>query len=180
MTQSSSIKIPRLLLSGRPFLGQAAVPREKNLEALARFNKPQAIQEYLSEESKTGYGGILTLGSANIVAALRGLITSGNHASKPNQLAVLPIIPNVPDYVREATEFGMAGAGLRRLGRVGILGFLRASIVGASHPFKVLRKDFATLMSILFELEMAEFSRFFPSRGIFTPDDDRPCPKLRK
>lgn len=75
---------------------------------------------------------------------------------------VLPVIPNVLGYVREATEHGLAGAGLRRLLRVGPMGFLRASLVGALNVRKVLRKDFATLLSILYELEMGEFHRFAP------------------
>lgn len=160
---SANPKIPRLILSGKVFAGQAAVSRERNLASLARFGSPDAIREYLAEAAKVGYGGLMTLVEGPVIAALRRMDSEGKlEVGRDKGFQVLPIVPNVPSYVREATEYGMAGAGLRRLARVGVMGFVRASLVGAMHPGKVLKKDFATLIAILCELEMSELRRFAP------------------
>lgn len=184
MTQDSS-HLPKLILSARPLLGEATASPEKRRDAFARFNTPESIRDYLAEARQTGFRAILTLGDERVVAALKLLKhdnANGGRNSAParndhagpdglparngrpvrNGFHVLPIIPNVPGYVREATEYGLAGAGTRRLLRVGPLGFLRASLVGALNAPKVLRKDFPTLLSILYELEMGEFHQFSP------------------
>jgi hypothetical protein len=161
-------------------VGQAAAPREENLAALARFSDRRAVRDVLEEGGRAGYQGLLTLAEGNIIAAAREMLARsracspggcGTDTSAGGKTAfqILPIIPNVPGYVREATEYGMAGAGLRRLARVGILGFVRAGLVAATHPAKVLRKDFATLVSILYELEMAELRRFAPPAVFLHP-----------
>ena len=205
MTQDSS-NLPKLILSARPLLGEAAASPEERRDAFARFNTPESIRDYLAEARQTGFRAILTLGDERILAALKllkrqgtntdaytasatsssggtsspgGTSSSGGTSSPGNPptrnapparnaraarngFHVLPIIPNVLGYVREATEYGLAGAGMRRLLRVGPLGFLRVSLVGALNAPKVLRKDFPTLLSILYELEMGEFHQFAP------------------
>jgi len=148
---------PQRLLSHRPFLGQAPVTRDANLDALSHFGSPESIRDYLLLASKEGFGGIATLGDERIVQALKRLHTETNMGMK-----VLPIIPNVLGYVREATEHGLAGAGMRRALRTGPVGMTRASLAGMFHAPKVLRKDFPTLLAILYELEMGEFHRFKP------------------
>jgi hypothetical protein len=160
--------LPKLILSSRMVLGEAAASQEAKLDALARFGTPESIRDYLAEAQRAGFGAILTLGDGRVVAALKLLrrqAANGNGrggGAKRGEFQVLPIIPNVLGYVREATEYGLAGAGIRRLLRVGPLGFLRASMVGALNAPKVLRKDFPTLLSILYELEMGEFRQFAP------------------
>jgi hypothetical protein len=184
MTQETA-NLPKLILSARPLLGEAAASPEERRDAFARFNAPESIRDYLAEARLAGFHAVLTLGDERVVAALKllkhdnanggrkGAPARNGHAGPNGVLArngraahngfhVLPIIPNVLGYVREATEYGLAGAGLRRLLRVGPLGFLRASLAGALNAPKVLRKDFPTLLSILYELEMGEFHQFAP------------------
>lgn len=148
--------LPTKLLSGRLFLGQLPAPGDTNRAALARFARAEDVAQALREASRRGYGGLMTLGDERVAAALE-MLRRADEAP-----AVLPVIPNVPGYVREATEHGMAGAGLRRLARVGPLGFVRVGLTGAFQAHRVLRKDFTTLMSILYALEMGEFGRFAP------------------
>ncbi|MBN1866518.1 hypothetical protein JW916_04415 [Candidatus Sumerlaeota bacterium] len=149
-------EIPQRILSGRVFAGQSAATRERNLAALARFSDPRAIRNALLEARDAGYGAVMTLNDERVVAAMKSLRAAGN------RFEILPIVPNVLGMVREATEHGLAGAGLRRLMRVGAVGFARAALVGAMHPGRVLAKHFPTLLAILYELEMGEMTRFDP------------------
>lgn len=75
---------------------------------------------------------------------------------------VLALVPNVAVYVREATDYGMFGAGWRRLRRMNPLSWLRLGFQGLLNARGVLRKDFPTLLTLLLELEMANFRRFRP------------------
>lgn len=148
------------VLSGRIFTGSASVSRGQNLDALARFDGPEAVRDALLEARRHGARALFTLGEEKITRALRLLAESPGAAVEPFQ--VLPIIPNVMGYVREATEYGLAGAGLRRLLRVGVGGFVRAGMAGALRARRVLHKDFASMLAILYELEMGEFQKFHP------------------
>ncbi|MFW6287012.1 MAG: hypothetical protein ACOC29_03625, partial [Candidatus Sumerlaeota bacterium] len=148
--------VPKRILSGRIFSGQLPAPKGDNLEALAHLSKPHDIVAFLRKEQRHGTNAIMTMGEEKVVAALKKLKHQGN------SMTVLPIIPNVPGYVREATEYGLVGAGLRRLLRVGPMGFFRAGLVAARHPLKVLKKDFPTMLKALYEIEMGEFGRLKP------------------
>jgi hypothetical protein len=149
--------LPRVLLSARLFLGQASVARADNLEALAHFSQSGAIREFLRTAREEGCGGLMTLGDERVVRALKLM-----RSSDPSGFQVLPIIPNVPGYVREATEYGLPGAGLRRLTRAGPGAFLRAALTGLLRAPRVLRRDFAALLAVLCEIEMGEFHQFGP------------------
>lgn len=147
--------LPPQVLSAAMFTGAGLHGAERE-DALARYTDRREIARAVDAAAEAGCGGILTLGDEAVVAALKTV-----RARRPG-FQVLPVIPNVLGYVREATEHGLAGAGLRRLARVGPLGFARAGLAGALHTPQVLRKDFPTLLSILYELEMGEMRRFRP------------------
>lgn len=153
----SAATLPPILFSGRVFLGEGPFDGSTRRQAAARFARTGEIEELLDELQERGVGGLMTLGDEGVVRALQRRRQGGDMAFQ-----ALPIIPNVAGYVREATEYGLAGAGLRRLARVGLWGFFRASLRGATHPLAMLRKDFPTLLSILYELEMGEMHRFHP------------------
>jgi hypothetical protein len=148
--------LPARVLSGRIFQGQAPQARADNLEALARYSNPAETAATLRRAMDAGIGGLLTLGEASVLAAMRTLRGEGRAP------VLLPVLPNVSGYIREATEFGLVGAGLRRLARMGPVGMARAGLAGLRHPMRVLRKDFPAMLEILYELEMGEFARFRP------------------
>ena len=127
--------LPEAILSARMFSGQGAPASERG-DVLARFGEPREVVRALEAAADAGCGGVLTLGDETIVAALKRV-----RESRPD-FQVLPIIPNVLGYVREATEHGLAGAGIRRLLRVGPVGFFRAGMRGALHAPQVLRQAF--------------------------------------
>lgn len=100
-------------------------------------------------------GTLLTDGSSWLWEALR---TNG----RATQWEIWGQVPNVAGYVREATDYGMFGAGWRRLRRMSPLSWFRLGFQGMCNVRGVLRKDFPTLLVLLLELEMANFRRVRP------------------
>jgi hypothetical protein len=79
------------------------------------------------------------------------------------------LVPNVAGYVREATDHGMFGAGWRRLRRMNPLSCGRLFLRGLLNARGVLRRDFPTLLTLLLELEMANFRRSRPQAVFLHP-----------
>jgi hypothetical protein len=74
----------------------------------------------------------------------------------------VPIVPNIRGIMREAVEFGMIKAGMRRALRVGMSQLVSLGLRSIGKAGSILHKDFPTLLSCLIELEIAEFRRFTP------------------
>ena len=138
-----------LRITGRP-----GRPGDRQPEKI--HHSEDCFREFFEQASQDGFSGVMTLGNSAVVGGLKKY-----RESNPD-FQIFPVIPNVLDYVREATEYGLAGAGIRRLLRVGPLGFVRAGWLAATHPLHVLKKQFPTLLNILCELEMGEFQTFRP------------------
>jgi hypothetical protein len=111
--------------------------------------------DFLDQAGEGGRGTVLTDGSTWIWDALRA-----NRRWK--NWDVCALVPNVAVYVREATDYGMFGAGWRRLRRMSPLSWLRLGFRGLLNARGVLRRDFPTLLSLLLELEMANFRGYRP------------------
>jgi hypothetical protein len=119
-------------------------------------------------EARAGFGAFLD----GVAAAGRGtLLTDGSSwvwetlraGQRRGGWDVWAVVPNVAVYVREATDYGMFGAGWRRLRRMNPLSWLRLGFQGLFNARGVLRRDFPTLLGLLLELEMANFRRFRPA-----------------
>jgi hypothetical protein len=77
-------------------------------------------------------------------------------------LDILALVPDVASYAREATDYGMLGAGWRRLRRLGLVSLMRLGIQGFCRIGGVRRRDFPTLLTLLLEMELANFRRARP------------------
>lgn len=146
---------PPLILSARPFLGVSGRSKDADLDCLVRFAKPEAGAALLKAAAERGVGAIAPLNDPTMLRALEIAHTSCG-------LQVYPVIPNVIGYVREATDYGMVGAGIRQLRRMRLtdlvsIGLRRVTSVGG-----VLARDFPTILSLLIDLEMAAFRKFRP------------------
>src|SRR5262249_44934289 len=111
--------------------------------------------KFLDEARAGGHGTLLTEGGAWVWEALRA---EGRQADWD----VWALIPHVAGYGREATDYGMVGAGWRRLRRMGPAAWFRLGLQGMLNAGGVLRRDFPTLLSLLLELERANFRRVRP------------------
>jgi hypothetical protein len=121
---------------------------------LSRQARPR-FGEFLDGATLDERGILLTEGSSWIWETLRA-----NH--RRARWNVWALVPYVAGYVREVTDYGILGAGWRRLRRINPLSGGRLFVQGVLNARGVLRRDFPTLLSILLELEMATFRRARP------------------
>jgi hypothetical protein len=112
--------------------------------------------------ARSGFGGFLD------AAAGEGpitLLTEGGRwfweiareNGRQKGCSIWGLIPHVAGYVREATDYGMLGAGWHRLRRIHPLCWAPLCLHGLRNIKGVCRRDFPTLLTLLLEMEMASF-----------------------
>src|SRR5881396_921122 len=94
--------------------------------------------EFLDEAASAGRGTLLSEGGSWVWEMLRA-------NGRGRNWDVCALVPHVAGYVREATDYGMFGAGWRRLKRMSLLSWFRLGFQGLRNARGVLRKDFPTL-----------------------------------
>jgi hypothetical protein len=146
---------PRLILSGRPFLGTSSISKEADFDCRVRFSRPENTANVVTAAVRQGVGAIAPMNDATL---LRGL----DLARAQCRLQVYPMIPNVIGYIRDATDYGMVGAGIRHLRRLSIGDLLGIGIRGLPNIRGALTRDFGTILSLLIDVEMAAFKKFRP------------------
>lgn len=146
----------QVILGTANLTGNRLTERDSPTDFVGRFQSPMEIASILNDAAAAGVDAVATLNQLNILAALK----------KTRQtfpaLQVYPIIPNVIGYVREATDYGLVGAARRRVAQMAILDLLKIGVRGTLNAPGVLKRDFNTLMSILFEVELASFKPLEP------------------
>jgi hypothetical protein len=143
---NGKVQAPRLLLSGESLLGVARASRDRTLEMGARYHEPESLAVTLSKAMAAGVDGVLVSPSPQLRQALTELREA---------VPIYALVPNVPEYVRDSSELGLAGAGLKRVRRASPLALLRLGFTGVTHAPRVLRSDFSGLVPLLVELEVA-------------------------
>src|SRR5262245_30634506 len=109
--------------------------------------------DFLDAAAADRQGALLTEGRAWVWDTLR---------SRGHTFDILALVPDVASYAREATDYGMFGAGWRRLRRLGLISLMRLGIQGFCRIGGVRRRDFPTLLTLLLEMELANFRRARP------------------
>jgi hypothetical protein len=79
------------------------------------------------------------------------------------------VVPNISGYIREATDYGMLGAGWRRLRRIPPRCWAPLCVHGLRSVKGVWRRDFPTLLTLLLEMEMASFRSAAPPVAFLHP-----------
>jgi hypothetical protein len=144
-----------LILSARPFLGTSTLSKEADFDCVVRFSKPENSAAVMAAAVQQGMGAIAPMNDATLLRAL-------DLARATCTLQVYPIIPNVIGYVRDATDYGMVGAGIRHVRRLSVGDLLGIGLRGLMNVRRVITRDFSTILTLLIEVEMAAFKRFRP------------------
>jgi hypothetical protein len=118
--------------------------------------------DFLDAIAERGCNTLLTEGSSWIWPTLR-------EKERRRSWDIWALVPHVAGYVREATDYGLVGAGWRRLRRLHPLSWGRLGVQGIRNLGGVLRRDFPTLLTLLLEMEMANFRRVRPPVVILHP-----------
>jgi len=152
----------KLILSTRPFTGFNVNNPKLNIEYFNRFQDSQQIKSVIGQAANHNIQAIMTLGEAELMPHLV-------EAYKQRGTTIYPIIPNMSSYVREVCDYGIVGAGIHRLKRLGLVNLIRMGLYNCSKALKILQRDFNTALSILFDVEMAEFRKFSPPAVFLHP-----------
>ena len=139
---------PKLLLGAESLLGFTRAPRERLLQVVARFREPESLAVTFSKAIQLGADGVLASPSRVLGDALSEL---------RHTVPVYALLPNVPEYVRDSAEHGLAGTAMKRVARAGLGARARLAWTGLTRAGGVLRSDFAALVPLLLELESAPF-----------------------
>ena len=147
---------PQVILGTANLTGNRLTARDSSMDFVGRFQSSMEIASIFNDAAAAGVDAVATLNQLEVLEALK----------KTRQtfpaLQVYPIIPNVIGYVREATDYGLVGAARRRVQQMALVDLLRIGVRGALKAPGVLKRDFNTLMSILFEVELASFKPLQP------------------
>lgn len=147
---------PQVILGTANLTGNRLTERDSPIDLVGRFQSPMEIASVFNDAAAAGVDAVTTLNQLDVLAALK----------KTRQtfpaLQVYPVIPNVIGYVREATDYGLVGAARRRVQQMALVDLLKIGSRGALKAPGVLKRDFNTLMSILFEVELASFKSLEP------------------
>lgn len=126
---------------------------------------------HVSAAARAGFGNFLDAASS----ASRGvLLTDGTswiwdvlrENERSRNWDIWPVVPDVAGYVRETTDFGMLGAGWRRLRRTSPLSFCQLSLRVLPNLHGVLRRDFSTFLNLMLEIEVANY-RWIEPKVVF-------------
>jgi hypothetical protein len=120
--------------------------RDRALEIAARFREPESLAVTLTKILSNGADGVLLSPSQQVRLALDEL---------EQRVPIYALLPNVPEYVRDSSDVGLAGAAIKRVKRATPGTLVRLGLTGVSHALGVLAGDFAAMVPILLELESA-------------------------
>src|SRR5262249_18366985 len=123
---------PRLLLGGESLLGVSRAPRDRLLAVTARYHDPETLAVTPSKALPVGAEGELVSPPPPLRAAVAEL-------RQPVPIYALP--PNVPEYIRDASDLGLMGAAMKRVRKAGPLTLARLAITALTHVAAVLRSD---------------------------------------
>ncbi|TMQ70353.1 MAG: hypothetical protein E6K81_12830 [Candidatus Eisenbacteria bacterium] len=138
---------PRLLLGAESLLGVSRGSRDRMLEIAARYTDPETLAVTLAKALAAGAEGVLASPSPQLKAAL---------AELRQTVPIYALLPNVPQYVRDASDLGLMGTALKRVGRSGPLTLARLGLTGLGHLGAVLSGDLSGTVPLLLELEAAQ------------------------
>ncbi|HOE97410.1 MAG TPA: hypothetical protein PK847_12585 [Candidatus Sumerlaeota bacterium] len=131
-------------------------------ELALRLADPKTLHRCLARRFEQGFRAVVVWSDKVLFEAL-------GRRHEPDLPRVIPIVPNLQGFMREAVEYGMVGAGLRRAWRVGALSMAGMGLRGIGRLGEIKRRDFPTLLGSFIELELADFRRYQPPLVLLQP-----------
>lgn len=128
---------------------------EERIQLRGRYHDPKTIRAGLERAKAEGYRAVLSFNHPRLLKAF---------GSKPDDAlpAVVPILPNLQDFMRDAVEQGMRGAGMNRLMRLNLTQMPGLVLHSLPNAGKLLQRDFCSFLQGFVELELATFKRYKP------------------
>ncbi|MDA2932720.1 hypothetical protein MYX82_00090 [Acidobacteria bacterium AH-259-D05] len=149
--------MPQVFLSPFFFTGYSHQREGKSNAYAAEQGSPELLVQLMTAAAALGCDGCLCFYNDTLLAALR------RTQQQYPQWAVCPIVPHVAEYSRAVTQYGMVGAALKRVSRLGIINLVRLGLFSVPRAISALRRDMHAVLLILVEAEMMAFARLRPA-----------------
>ena len=147
---TARIVAPRLVLSARALAGFTHAPRDRMIEMAERTHEPEALAVTLSKAIDAGAEAVLVAPSPRLRAALREL-------RRP--VPLLAVLPAVDWQEALEMEPGLAPLLDQARGRAPLGARVRGFFTACSRLPGVMRGEWAALLPLLVELEVARLPR---------------------
>ena len=145
--------LDRLILGSNAFEGVSYTSRTQSLHFLEHFAKPENIVAVLAAAHNLGAKTFMLSNTENVMAALEKFDKSG-------ELTLLPVIPNVYEYARDASEKGVLGTVLDKAKRIDMYQKIRFGLRALGKIRSVISKDVLDLLVELIDFELASFKSY--------------------
>jgi hypothetical protein len=147
------IKLDRLILGSNTFEGVSYVSRSQSLHYLEHFGRPENIVAVLEAAFSLGVKTFMCSNTENVLQALE--------AFRHNQdISLLPVIPNVYEYARDAAEKGVLGAIVDRAKQIDMYQKIRFGLRALGKIKSVISRDILGLLVELVDFELASFKKY--------------------
>lgn len=120
-----------------------------------RFQDPSVLRNHLRWRYADGYRGAVVINDPKVFEVW------GRRQEK-DMPAPIPLVPNLRDFMRDAVEHGMAGAGLMRVRQAPPIALAGMMFRNVGRLPSIMRGDSPTKMGMFMELELSQFGRYDP------------------
>jgi hypothetical protein len=134
----------------------------ERLEAVARFSRPDEVHALCEAAHDLGARAILAVVDPVIREALTAF-------QRWRDVPVWAVVPNMQAFIRDLTDLGMVGAARARFMRLRPVDMARTGFGAVRQVRGVLRKDFATGVNLVADMELAGLRGLRVSRLFFHP-----------
>jgi hypothetical protein len=145
--------LDRLILGSNAFEGVSYTSRAQSLHYLEHFGKPENVVAVLAAAHNLGIKTFMLSNTENVMAALEKF-------DRAQELTLLPVIPNVYEYARDATEKGVLGSVLEKAKRIDMYQKIRFGLRALGKIKSIISKDVLDLLVDLIDFELASFRRY--------------------
>jgi hypothetical protein len=145
--------LSRIMFGTNPIEGVSYVSRAQATHFLEHFSKPENTIPVLEAAFALGVRTVACASNERVLNALEVL-------RPKHEFAVVPIIPNVYEYVRDSSDLGVLGAVRKKAERVDTYQKIKLGIRGLADLRGIISKDFVVLLRNMLALELAGFRKY--------------------
>src|SRR5206468_4315525 len=121
---------------------------QERLRTVARLSRPDAVHALCEQAHDVGARAIMAVVDPTIREAVAAF-------QSWRDVPVWAVVPNMQAFIRDVTDLGMVGAARARFMRLGPGAMMRTGLGAVRRVRGVLKKDFATGMMLVAEMELA-------------------------
>lgn len=134
----------------------------ERLAAVARYGRPDELHALLEKAHAIGARAVCAVFDDKAREALVAF-------QRWRDVPAWAVVPNMFSFIRDLTDLGMVGAAAARFRRLAAADMLRSGLSALLRLDRVLRKDFATGVMLVAEMELLALRRLRISRILLHP-----------